>query len=273
LDTKAVNLHVEENGMSSDEEKISGKDWIKYSISVWDDCKSKEEKSLNHPASFPVSMVQKLIRIYSKPGEIVLDPFMGVGSTLIAANRLKRLGAGFEINNDYFKVANHLLKNYNLTNYVINESCLNMNTYLHANSVDFCLTSPPYWDILNRKRSADYKQIRNYGDDKNDLGNIKDYQKFLCEIGEVIKGLYMVLKAGRHCIIIVMDIRKKKEFYPLHIDVTNLMQKQGFHLEDYIIWDRRKDYNNLRPLGYPYVFRVNKVHEYICIFKKPGVAI
>lgn len=36
-----------------------------------------------------------------------------------------------------------------------------------------------------------------------------------------------------------------------------------------VIWDRRHEYNNMRPLGYPSVFRVNKAHEFILIFRKP----
>ncbi len=42
----------------------------------------------------------------------------------------------------------------------------------------------------------------------------------------------------------------------------------GFEFEDIIIWDRQHEYNNMKPLGYPYIFRVNKVHEYVLIFKK-----
>ena len=68
----------------------------------------------------------------------------------------------------------------------------------------------------------------------------------------------------------VMDIRVGSEFIPYHMDVTRMMEQIGYVLEDIIIWDRRREYNNLRPLGYPYVFVVNKVHEYILIFKKLG---
>jgi hypothetical protein len=71
-----------------------------------------------------------------------------------------------------------------------------------------------------------------------------------------------------YCIVIVMDIRKKSDFYPLHMDVTGKMLEIGFALDDIVIWDRRQEYNNLRPLGYPSVFRINKVHEFILIFQK-----
>lgn len=65
-----------------------------------------------------------------------------------------------------------------------------------------------------------------------------------------------------------MDLRKKSDFFPLHADLARSMSEINFRLCDTIIWDRQKEYNNMPPLGYPYSFVVNKVHEYILIFKK-----
>ena len=69
-----------------------------------------------------------------------------------------------------------------------------------------------------------------------------------------------------------MDMRKRSVFYPFHMDLTLRLKQSGFVLDDIIIWDRRRDYNSLRPLGYPYVFRVNKVHEFLLILQKPAAA-
>lgn len=140
--------------------------------------------------------------------------------------------------------------------------------YLAPESAHFCVTSPPYWDILNQRRSADGKAIRNYGDNDRDLGRISDYQAFLRELGLVFEQVYQVLVTGSYCVVVVMDIRKRSAFFPYHMDITNLLNGIGFVLDDIIIWDRRREYNNLRPLGYPHVFRVNKVHEFILIFQK-----
>ena len=136
-------------------------------------------------------------------------------------------------------------------------------------SVDFVVTSPPYWDILLRNRTADYKDIRNYGESDSDLGRISGYQEFLEALGTVFTKVLTVLKPGCYCCVIVMDLRKGGTFFPLHADLATRMQQIGFLLDDLIIWDRKKEYNNLRPLGYPSVFRINKVHEYILIFQKP----
>lgn len=256
---------------------LSGKEWLQYSFSIWKDIqKNKEEWALRHPAMFPIMMAEKLIDIFTNSKEqVVLDPFMGSGSTLIAAQNKGLKGIGFEINKEYISMAKNRLDNVyrtifiNNSNYkLINNSAENIDTYLSPNSVDLTITSPPYWDILNRKRSADRKAIRNYSNSSIDFGNISDYNQFLLSLQSVFSKVYKVTKPGRYCIVIVMDIRKNSNFYPFHSDLTKKMEEINFSLKDIIIWDRQKEYNNLRPLGYPYSFVVNKVHEYIMIFKK-----
>jgi len=76
------------------------------------------------------------------------------------------------------------------------------------------------------------------------------------------------LKHDCYCLINVMDIRKKSIFYPLHSDLSKAMVEIGFKYDDLLIWDRQRDYNNMKPLGYPCRFRINKVHEYIIILIK-----
>jgi DNA modification methylase len=256
---------------------LSGKEWLQYSFSIWKDIqKNKEEWALRHPAMFPIMMAEKLIDIFTNSKEqVVLDPFMGSGSTLIAAQNKGLKGIGFEINKEYISMAKNRLDNVyrtifiNNSNYkLINDSAENIDTYFSPNSVDLTITSPPYWDILNRRRSADRKAIRNYSNSSVDFGNISDYNQFLLSLQSVFSKVYKVTKPGRYCIVIVMDIRKNSNFYPFHSDLTKKMEEINFSLKDIIIWDRQKEYNNLRPLGYPYSFVVNKVHEYIMIFKK-----
>ena len=100
------------------------------------------------------------------------------------------------------------------------------------------------------------------------MGNISEYRTFINELGRLFFKVNRVLKPGAYCLVNVMDIRKKSVFYPLHSDLATELQKQGYVFDDIIIWDRQQDYNNMRPLGYPYKYRINKVHEYILIFIK-----
>jgi DNA modification methylase len=256
---------------------LNGKEWLQYSFSIWKDIKkNKEEWSLKHPAMFPIMLVEQLIDIFTNSKkQVVLDPFMGSGSTLIGAQNKGLKAVGFEINKDYISMAKNRLDNVyksmfsSDTNYdIINDSAENLDKHLSSDTVDLTITSPPYWDILNRKRSADRKDIRNYGNLETDFGNIESYEQFLFSLQSVFRKVYNVTKNGRYCIVIVMDIRKNSTLYTFHSDLAKKMQDINFPLNDIIIWDRQKEYNNMRPLGYPYSFVVNKVHEYILIFKK-----
>lgn len=225
---------------------------------------------------FPIQLAEKLIDVFTNSKEqIVLDPFVGSGSTLIAAQNKGLSAIGFDINKDYISMAKNRLENVyksffsnNSDIRLINDSCENIDRYLGNESVDLTITSPPYWDILNRKRTADRKKKRPYSSLQADFGNITDYDKFLRSLQIIFGKIHDVTKLGQYCIVIVMDLRKKSNFFPLHADLARFMSEINFRLCDTIIWDRQKEYNNMRPLGYPYSFVVNKIHEYILIFKK-----
>jgi len=259
---------------------LDGKAWLQYSFSIWRDIeKTNGERKLKHPAMFPTQLTSRLIQIHTKnKGEIVLDPFLGSGSTVVSAYKLGRKGIGFELSKEYIELSESRIKETQLNleqkpedlikPEIHNKTIFDIPKTLKENSVDLVITSPPYWDILTAKRSVDRKEIRKYSDSNEDLGNIADYNVFLDKLKEAFTGVYKVLKKGKYCIVVVMDIRKKAKFYPFHMDVVNKMQEIGFELDDIVIWDRQKEYNNMRPLGYPFVFRVNKVHEFILIFRK-----
>jgi adenine-specific DNA methylase len=258
---------------------LTGKEWLQNSFSIWRDLgKTDEEKKLNHPAIYTVKLVSKLIDTFCKPnGGKILDPFAGSGTTMIAGLRKEKDVVGFDLSSDYKKLfIKRATNSYNIPlygledKYVIGDSRFLSNN-LEENSIDLCITSPPYWDILNRQRTADLKKNINYSDSKEDLGNIQDYNEFVDSLKSVCSEVYKVMKPKGYYIINVMDLRKKDKFFPLHIDCARIAQEVGFSFEDIIIWDRQHEYNNMRPLGYPFKFIVNKVHEYLLIFRKPEI--
>jgi DNA modification methylase len=258
---------------------LTGKEWLMNSFTIWRDVvKTSEERATKHPALFPQELVEKLIRLYLRdPGSVVLDPFMGIGSTMLASMNQGMRGIGFDLSKDFCGIANQRIGKFQctltneteiLTPDVHNKDSRTISKVLEEQSVDLVVTSPPYWDILNQKRTADGKIIRNYSSDTEDLGNIPDYEEFLADLKNVYTEVYKVMKPGARCIAVVMDIRKKDKFYPLHEDQSRIMREIGFELDEYVIWDRQRDYNNMKTLGYPYVYRFNRVHEFICIYLK-----
>lgn len=246
---------------------LTGKEWLQNSFSIWRNLsKTPAERKLEHPASFPLSLAEKLIYTFSKEGGSIIDPFNGIGTTTLAAENTKRKALGIDLSDNFCSVAESRLSNE--SSKIICDDSFNVIPTLMDNSIDLCLTSPPYWDILNMRRTADIKENINYSNKSNDLGNIEEYERFIELLGDLFELIHPKLKERSYCLINVMDIRKKSKFYPLHMDLTIELEKRGFELDDIIIWDRQQDYNNMRPLGYPYKFRINKVHEYVMIFVK-----
>lgn len=283
---------------------LDGKRWLQNSISVWSDIrKSPEELRLKHPAMFPAALGTRLMESFLPSGsQTVLDPFAGIGSTLVAAAQLGKQAIGLELSPEFVAVAVNRpdgpraagpnaparrgkqarlrfepvepaggdASGKGLGQTVIyNASATDLLQYVPEDSIDLCVTSPPYWDILNQRRTADSKAVRHYGNLQHDLGIIADYGEFLSALTNIFGDVLRVLKPGAHCCIVVMDLRKKNRFYPFHSDLAARLQAVGYEFDDLIIWNRQAEYNNLRPLGYPAVFRVNKVHEFVVLMRKP----
>ncbi len=256
--------------------RLDGRTWLRYSISIWDDlAKTPQERRLGHPASFPLALTDRLIQIFYQKGRgYVLDPFLGSGSTVCSAYRFGIPSVGFELAPEFLAIARRRLAEIpgpaSAYPRLIQADARRLLQYLEPASAGLCLTSPPYWNILEQRRSADGKAPRNYGSHPGDLGRIADYGEFLEALGEVFGQVLECLLPGAYCLVVVMDLRKGAKFYPFHMDFAFLMNRIGFVLDDLVIWDRRQEYNNLRPLGYPRVFRINKIHEFILIFQKPA---
>lgn len=267
---------------------LDGKRWIQNSISVWSDLrKSTEEVRLKHPAIFPEMLVERLIETFLPiKGETILDPFTGSGSTIVTAEKMGKRGVGIELSEDYAALASQRIaevasqrfdeeasssdqSQVEIKSRVVHGSAMDLSKHVTPGSVDLCITSPPYWNVLNQRRSADHKAVRHYGNHEQDLGVVEDYQEFLTELTQVFAQVLEALRPGGYCCVIVMDLRKKSRFFPFHSDLAARLQQIGYIYDDLIIWNRQSEYNNLRPLGFPSVFRVNKVHEFILLMQKP----
>ncbi len=85
---------------------IAKEDFIEWTKSIWT-FRAESAKKIGHPAPFPIDLPYRLIQLYSFETDIILDPFMGSGTTAIAALKSNRSFVGFEINSEYVALANH----------------------------------------------------------------------------------------------------------------------------------------------------------------------
>lgn len=276
---------------STDLNELNGSEWSLHSKSVQTFNGPITDKRKKHGAAFPITLAKHFINIYSKTGDTVLDPFAGVGTTLDAANILKRHSLGIELNDDFIKLFNQGIdpkdgkNNSDFRRIVIQDSALNLNNHIPNNSIDFILTSPPYANLLNKIREnfadKDYngnpyknqsrKLAKPYSKHDEDLGNVS-YEDYLIRMKELFLALYKVAKDGTYNTWVVRDYRDMDNNIPyvnLHGDLINIAQQTGWVMWDFVIWDQSNQRKLVRLGGNKsrrYYFNIG--HSFILVFRK-----
>jgi DNA modification methylase len=227
-----------------------------------------------HPAPFSFTDISRLIKFFTKKGGSVLDPFSGIGSTLKACAMEGRKGIGFELNPRYVELTKERLNSEVLD---ASEQTTHLGdsrelvSTLETNSLDFVVTSPPYWNILH-KADHKVKQERiandldvNYGDDEADLGNIDDYAEFLKELAAILGACVRPLKPKKYMAVVVSDFRDKSKYVMFHADLANVLAPYGLEMRGLkILYQRHK---RIFPYGYPYAYVPNIHNQYILILQ------
>jgi len=99
--------------LSKGKSDISRDEFMDWTSGVWTFSGEKKSK-IGHPAPFPVELPLRCIRLFSYVGDLILDPFLGSGSTLIASKQTGRLGIGIEIDQSYCTLALNRIRNCQL---------------------------------------------------------------------------------------------------------------------------------------------------------------
>lgn len=274
---KSENITVKSNGIYDPRNRVNdltGKEWLQLSKSVWVSEKCQEDKeAFKHPAPFLIEDIRKLIKLFTKKGNLVLDPFMGSGTALIASSLEGRKSVGIDLNKKYCELTKNRLKNLKLNSCKIKKgNSLKVIPKLNE-TFDYCVTSPPYHNILRNKGGgirADGSQRRQgvvyYSEDAEDVGNQKDYDSFLRSFEKIMARVYAKLNNGKYCSVIISDFTVNKKETNAHGDAINLMQNIGFEFSGAIVLMQNS--KPLYPFGYPYAYKINHHHQYILNFRK-----
>jgi DNA modification methylase len=265
---------------------LTAREWIPETVSVW------TQKGLGaghpdaqierqHPAPFSFTDVGRLIRFFTKPGAVVLDPFVGVGSTLKACALDGRSGIGVELNPTFAALARQRITNEVRDMFatkneqtVLEGDIREVLSKLKDESVDFIVTSPPYWAILKKKEDHKVRQERtskglstDYGDDPRDLGTIENYSEFLGVLRDIFVAAARKLRRGKYMAIVVSDFRDKSRYIMFHSDLARELEANGLEMRGCtVLYQRHK---RIFPYGYPYSFVPNIHNQYILILQKP----
>ncbi|MEW6103208.1 MAG: DNA methyltransferase [bacterium] len=203
---------------------LSPKEWVKGQVAIWElyyekrDIRDKD----THPAVFPIALPKKCIELFTHKGELVFDPFVGIGTTLIAAGDLERNAIGFDLNKNYIDFTS---KRFNQTQLDFGENtkqiaicddAINIPKYLNEGTVSLCISSPPYANMLNHERlnkslrsdlreNKHYKKVQQYSNNPRDLGTMK-LKEYTDALAEIYKGILSLLKPKAHCVLKIPQI-------------------------------------------------------------------
>lgn len=265
---------------------LTAKEWLKAQLGVWEfyyEGRDIRDKEL-HPATFPISLAQQVIKLFTHKGELVVDPFVGSGTTLLAARDLDRNAVGFDLQAEYIELCKDRLRQARLGNQskqiAVEGDARTIPQHLEEETVSLIFTSPPYANLLNRKRknksrrgderkNDQYMQVEQYSQDPRDLGTLSP-DDFGEAMQEVFAGLLPLLRPKGHCVINVPDMWLNNQRITLHIIVTEALRRAGYELRNTIIWDRRNIVNRIGIFGWPSNYiTMGTTFEYILHFWRP----
>ncbi|MBK9253955.1 MAG: hypothetical protein IPM42_00555 [Saprospiraceae bacterium] len=244
----------------------------------------RKKNEILHPAKYPEELVQMCVETFTQPDQNIFDPMSGTGSTQIGALKSGRNGYGTELSPFFAEIAqsrcSELLqpKQSALFGSPVNQKCMVLNKDARDVKkddfplIDYLLTSPPYWDMLNMKGAENQaKRIEkglqtNYSDDLSDLGNIADYHSFLNDLTEIYFNISEFVKPGGYFTIVVKNIKKKGKNYPFAWDLAARLQQKLILLPE-VFWCQ--DDISIAPYGYGNTFVSNTFHQYCLNFQKP----
>jgi DNA modification methylase len=264
---------------------LTAGEWLKCMTGVWQftyEARDIRDKSV-HPAVFPIGLAKRVINLFTHAGELVLDPFVGSGTTLIAARDLDRSAVGFDLQAQYLQLCEQRLGSQDPSTatrqIVVQEDARNIPAYLAPETVSLVWTSPPYANTLNRRRknkslrdrkNEQYGKVEQYSQDPRDLGTMA-LEEYTRSMGDIFEKLLPLLRPKAHCVINVPDIWWANRRVAIHIALTDELQLRGYELRNTIIWDRTNIVNRMSIFGWPNNFiTMGTTFEYLLDFWRPA---
>lgn len=270
--------------------ELDGRDWIKFTKSWFIHRPERRgDRKLRHPASFPESLVREFIQFFTCRGQLVVDPFLGTGSTLIAAVETGRSGVGFEIVPKYSEISKTRLKDglaekgnasssktRQVFADVISADSMILSKIWREKRLppaDYCITSPPYWNQLKRNNMRQRPRVARgldteYSNDPREIGNTEDYHGFLRSLKRHMDEVHKVMKPKGYLTLITNNVFANGRMYPLAFDTVSTLAQPPFAWtpKDERIWCQ--DDKRLLPLGVYNAWVGNRHHQYCLIFRK-----
>ena len=229
-----------------------------------------------HGGQKPPDLCADLLRVFTKSGQSVLDPFMGVGGTLLGAERSGRTAVGVEINPQWVEIYRQVCEREGLRGQeaVIGDSRVIL-PGLAGRSFDCVLTDVPYWSMDTVPRSkGTYKRVGSAARPVR-ASKLSTFQpaafrskaEWLEVMAEVFGRAAMLLKQSGYLLTFIGDMYRDNEYHCLSAELAAVLGRiPGLVWKASLVWyDVSK---KLHLYGYQYSYIPSLIHQNILVFRK-----
>lgn len=234
-------------------------EWLKFTRSAFPSALPRtlgHELRRRHPDPRHPFLLGQLIAFFTKPGDLILDPFAGAGSTLIAASLLGRDAIGLEINNEWIELYNEICNSEGIEKQkVVHGDCRTLLRHVQNSTVDFVVLDPPH--------PAGEKEWL----ETEEPGKSTD-EAFLSFMEPIFPHCFRALKPGRHLALFCRNFYSGGRYFLMSHPLAAAAERAGFALRGEKLWENPGE--RLRPYGYPHTYVPNVVHYNVLIFQKPA---
>jgi DNA modification methylase len=285
--------------------ELGGDAWLYFTKSLWTTAYPTElghAARRVHGANKPPRLMARLIEFFTTRGEQVLDPFAGVGGTLLGAAicRNPRRALGFELEPRWAAIYGEVVgaalaeregRGPELADLGSSDpggarhfdpggcrmevgDAVDLLAGVADASIDFVATDPPYNPQLrltmaggvlaetHANRRTDYAMVT---DSPADIANSASYPEYLERMGVILAELRRVLRPGRYATVIVRDAYQDGRYRFTGADLAARAEAVGLVPKGDLIWYQAG--TRLRPYGYPTGFVPNIVHQHILVLR------
>lgn len=221
-----------------------------------------------HGGQKPPELCADLIKIFTKEGMNVLDPFMGVGGTLLGASIANREAFGIDLNQRWIDIYKEVVRLENIKEQKTEcGDSLVVLDKLKNESFDFILTDVPYWnmDALEKTRNKKVKQskLNNFENETEEQSK----KEWLNLMKKILSKSVKKLKKGKYMAVFIGDMYRNSQYHCLSGELAlKLSEIKGLTMKANIVWyDVSK---SLHVFGYPAAYVPSMIHQNVLIFRR-----
>jgi len=268
---------------------LTGKEWVFSTKSVIPKGfpPSFQLKLRNkHGGQKPPELCESLIRTFTKEGDLVLDPFCGVGGTLIGCHLSGRTGVGVEINKEWIDVYMNICEKESIKpqEMIHGDSRKILKKFINEkrNKFDFILTDVPFWKMDEVEKSkgtfkkvgeqskgvySEKSKLSKFSSESNHIERRKKDWELL--IFDIFSECFNLLKSGSYCAVFIGNMYHKGQYFLLNADITRILSQIGFILKGELVWYDVNKKLHLYGINYSWIPSI--VHQFIMIFRKERI--